>query len=165
MLEELITNVDPQWSKVSATDEGEMYQYKFVQGLRKKFPRGLKLYHRTPKENVPSILKNGLRVSEDTGVINTVLGDPNVVRIGGGGSGNIALLQISILPKEYGRLFPEEATYYDSELMQDDDFDEDGTNPDKIFLVYMKSHKNLVGGDIELVEDVPPERIKLVKYE
>lgn len=144
--------------------DGIDYKEIFERQLKKKFPQGVKLYHLTLNSNVDSILEHGLLASKgnEIPVIHTVLGDKNINRVTSDPQG-YTLLEISISPDNYGMLIPEEATYWDNELMDDCD---DGDEREKLFYkVYLDSHPGLTGGDITLYTDIPPHWIKVIKID
>jgi hypothetical protein len=134
------------------------FQDIFVNKLTAMFPNGVKLYHRTEPKYLENIMKEGL--SPNYGriipVIHTVLGDPGIQRVGG----DTVLLEITITPDSYYDLYPEENTYWNSDLMEDEETGE--TDWDMLFDIYMDAHPDLVGGDITLDETVPPENIKVI---
>lgn len=141
--------------------EENVYGYSnlFHEELKNKFPNGLNLYHITETKNVDSIMKNGLLTSMGDGLIHTLLGEKNVGRVSTTTKG-MSLIEISLGVDDYGLMFPEEATYWTDEM---DDLDGD-EREDLFFKAYLDAHPDLIGGDITLLEDVPPNKLKVVEF-
>lgn len=121
----------------------------FKNKLTELFPNGVKLYHRTTADNWASIQNDGqIDVSEEVDGVHTVLGNPNIDRIGGK---DTVLLEINVPVENYDRLVPEEATYWQDFSESDVEFD----NYDMMFDTYMSEHPDLIGGDIIYADNIP----------
>jgi len=135
-----------------------------VEKLNEHFPNGLKLYHVTLTENVESILENGLLLEyTDCNFLHTTLGEykygrlVNCIHPKG-----FSVIEINITPDEYDRLYPEENTYFDEESNDSDSCEE----REHIFAKnYMKTHPDLMGGDITVCNDIEPDKLKCIDIE
>lgn len=136
--------------------QSDRYQRQFVSKLKELFPGGVELFHQTHKDNIPSILEKGLTVeNSDMNQIYFTLGEP-VQRVSS--SLDYGWVNTKIPVSDYGKLYPEEESYYTSDM---DDLDGD-EKWDTLFRNYMDMHPDLMGGDIVLTEDISPERIQVV---
>lgn len=123
----------------------------FIAKLRAKYGETVPLYHQTDRSSLNSILKGGIKKSEDgkeDGVY-TTLGQPESRK---GDSDNFVHLKINLPIGEIGKLFPEDATYYT---------EESGENPDIIFKNFLEND-GMNGGDIIYIEHIPAKWIEEV---
>jgi hypothetical protein len=135
------------------------YQKIFISKLKEKFPDEVKLYHITYNEYVDDILKNGLRYNVSKyRVIHTVLGKYDYDRVSGYPEG-LSVIEITMKPDEYYDLYPEENTYWCDDM--DDAVDGDERD-EYLFRNYLESHPDLIGGDITLYDNIPPDKLKVV---
>ena len=136
------------------------YEQILIDKLKTKYPNGLKLYHVTPSENVESILKDGMLLSETRSgaFIHTTLGEYDYGRITARSQG-FSVIEISVPVDEYNKLYPEEASYWTEDCNEC----EDGDERDLLFCRnYINEHPDLDGGDITIYEDIEPNVLKVV---
>lgn len=129
-------------TKVKLTGNPE--QDTFIKTAAKKYPNGVVLYHQTEKTRLQSILSNGLKKDGVENGVHTVF-DKVIDRVGGTDTVHI---KITVPLKDIHKLYPEDATYYTSDV---------GENADLIFRNYLKKHPDLVGGDVVYDGNIPKE--------
>jgi hypothetical protein len=127
------------------------YQKKFIEIALSK-PE-IVLYHQTHKDNLDSILKNGLKAGGVEDGVHTVFGE-KVSRVGSGK--DYVHVRIVVPKDKVDNLYPEDATYYTHKVSD---------NADALFRNYMELHPDLVGGDIIYNGDIPKEWITVNKIE
>lgn len=136
------------------------YEQILIDKLKAKYPNGLKLYHVTDNAAAESIMKEGMLLSytRSGAFHHTTLGTYDYGRVTAIAEG-FSVIEISIKVEDYGRIYPEEATYWTDEC----DECEDGDARDIIFCKnYIQGHPDLDGGDITLYDDIEPEIMKVV---
>jgi len=155
-------------SKISASMRGRVkgekydldmgkYQRQFIEMLKNKYPNGVDLHHQTSRENVKSILENGLRAEDtDLGIVYTVLGEKSY-RAMNSNSPDSVDIEIMWPVAEYDKLYPEEETYGESSEGEEGVAEDD--RADLIFKHYIESHPDLIGGDIVIDNSISKDRI------